>query len=247
MKIGASALAITDGDFEKNLGFYEDLGLEYVELLHYYPDINENKELLESFNLKYSVHCSNIDLNIASLNETIRKASVADVKNSMDLASKIDAEIMVVHPGTIPYNGQGLKTHIYEACKKSIIELGEYGQETGVMPYIENMHNNEVLIYKDLKVLNDLLESLEMYMTLDVGHANTVGYTPEEMYFPTVKHIHLSDNDGSFDSHLALGEGNIDFKTFINKFESEKYEGIYMLEITDSVEESYNYIKKVLK
>ena len=42
----------------------------------------------------------------------------------MDFASKIGADIVVVHPGTIPYNGRGLENLIYEASKKSITESG---------------------------------------------------------------------------------------------------------------------------
>ena len=71
MKIGASTLAILNKEFEGNLGFYEDLGIEYVELLHQHPNTGENRELLESFNLKYSIHTSLFDLNIASFNGNI--------------------------------------------------------------------------------------------------------------------------------------------------------------------------------
>ena len=247
MKIGASTLAILNKEFEGNLGFYEDLGIEYVELLHQHPNTGENRELLESFKLKYSIHTSLFDLNIASLNETMRKASVTDIKKSMDFAREIDADIVVVHPGTIPYNGRGLENLIYEASKKSIIELGEYGREIGVTPAIENMPDIEVFIHKDLNKLNNLLESADMYMTLDIGHANTLGYAPDEMYFPSIKHIHMSDNNGSDDSHLTLGEGTIDFKACVDKFESKKYDGIYMLEVNnnESVKNSYEYIKNL--
>ena len=46
-------------------------------------------------------------------------------------------------------------------------------------------------------------------MTLDVGHAHNTGFSTEEMVKSNhIKHIHLSDNDGSFDNHEALGKRN---------------------------------------
>lgn len=240
MKIGASTLA--NKNEKINLNFYEDLGLKYVELLHQFP--NENIDT-KSNNLKYSIHSPFLDINIASLNETIRKASVNDIKNSMDFASKINAEIVVVHPGNIPFIAKGLEDKIYEKSIKSMKELKLYSNEIGVEIAIENMPNIEVFIYQNINDLNNILEELELAMTLDIGHANTLNYTPNEMYFPSIKHIHMSDNFGNDDDHLAFGEGSIDLKACVNIFEEKKYDGIYMIEVNDeiSVKKSYKYFK----
>ena len=56
MKIGASTLAGMEYDLEKTLDFIEGLGLEYAELVHQYPSENVSQDLLESYNLKYSIH-----------------------------------------------------------------------------------------------------------------------------------------------------------------------------------------------
>ena len=55
MKIGASTLAGIEYDLENVLEFIENLGLDYAELVHQYPAENIDEELLESFNLKYSL------------------------------------------------------------------------------------------------------------------------------------------------------------------------------------------------
>ena len=240
MKIGASTLA--NKNEKINLNFYEDLGLKYVELLHQFP--NENIDT-KSNNLKYSIHSPFLDINIASLNETIRKASVNDIINSMDFASKINAEIVVVHPGIIPFIAKGLENKIYEKSIKSMKELKLYSDETGVEIAIENMPNIEVFIYQNINDLNNILEELELAMTLDIGHANTLNYAPNEMYFPSIKHIHMSDNFADDDNHLAFGEGSIDLKACVNIFEEQKYKGIYMIEVNDefSVKKSYEYFK----
>lgn len=43
-----------------------------------------------------------------------------------------------------------------------------------------------------------------MFMTLDIGHANHIGYATNQMYFDCIKHIHMHDNFGDDDSHLAF-------------------------------------------
>ena len=114
------------------------------------------------------------------------------------------------------------------------------------MATIENMPNFESMIYQNIVDLNQLLVENEMHMTLDIGHANHVGYAPEDMIFDSIKHVHVHDNLGDDDSHLPLGEGSIDLKYIINTLESKNYDGIYILEVNDydSIKKSYEYMKK---
>ena len=50
---------------------------------------------------------------------------------------------------------------------------------------------------------------------LDVGHAHYQGSSPShcwvEVLGPRLRHLHLHDNDGSSDQHLATGAGTIDW------------------------------------
>ncbi len=50
---------------------------------------------------------------------------------------------------------------------------------------------------------------------LDVGHAHQNHCLAEFLQFPAA-HYHLHDNGGREDSHLALGEGTIDFKPVVD-------------------------------
>ena len=50
-------------------------------------------------------------------------------------------------------------------------------------------------------------------ITLDVGHANTNGLVDAFLkYIEEVNHLHIHDNHGQSDEHLALGDGAIDWK-----------------------------------
>ena len=246
MKIGASTLAgLTEG-LENTLDFIEELGLNYAEIVHQYPDDDIDTDLLESYSLKYTIHSPFMDVNIASLNETSRQNSVKQIKSSIDLANNIDAEAVVVHPGVISFLARYFESQVYETAEKSVEEIGEYARDLGVLATVENMPNFEAMIYQDMYRLDELLTSLDMFMTLDIGHAYHSGYSPDEMYFESIKHIHAHDNFGDDDSHLAFGEGSIDLKHIINTFEKKNYDGIYIIEVNnlDSIEKSYDYIKE---
>ena len=247
MKIGASTLAGIEYELEDTLEFIENLGLEYAELVNQYPFEQIDPDILESYNLKYSMHAPFMDINIASLQEKSRLSSIEHIKSSIDLANKIDAEAVVVHPGLIPFlANKYFKDRVYETTNNSIKQLGDYGKDLGVLTTIENMPTFEGMIYQNLKDLDEILTTYDMAMTLDIGHANHVGYAPDEMIFDSIKHIHAHDNFGDDDAHLALGEGSIDLKYIIDSLEKKNYDGIYIIEVNDydSIKKSYEYIKK---
>lgn len=247
MKIGASTLAGIEFELEKTLDFIESLGIEYAELVHQYPAEFIDSEILESYNLKYSIHAPFMDVNIASPQDQSRLNSIAQIKSSIDLANEIDAEAVVVHPGLISFlANKYFKKEVYEFANDSIKEIGDYSKDLGVLATIENMPNFESMIYQNIVDLNQMLVENEMYMTLDIGHANHVGYAPDEMIFDSIKHVHVHDNLGDDDTHLPLGEGSIDLKYIINTLESKNYDGIYILEVNDydSIKKSNEYMKK---
>lgn len=250
MKIGASALAGIEYPLEKTLEFIEELGLEYVELVHQFPCEYLDIDTLESYNLKYTIHAPFMDVNIASLQDKSRLNSINQIKESIDLANKLDCEAVVVHPGLTSFlPNKYFPKQVIESANNSIKELGEYSKDLDVLTTIENMPNFPSMIYQNMFELNELLVSLDMPMTLDIGHANHAGYSAEEMYFDSIKHIHAHDNFGDDDSHLALGEGSIELNTIINNLEKNNFDGIYIIEVNDydSIKKSYEYLKKNFK
>lgn len=247
MKIGASTLAGIEHELADTLEFIENLGLEYAEVVHQFPSENPDPELLESYNLKYSIHAPFMDVNIAALQDKSRINSINQIKDSIDFANRIDAEAVVVHPGLATFLAKKyFLDDVHRIANESITEIGEYSDNLGIMTTIENMPGFEGMIYQDIAKLNEFLVSLDMGMTLDIGHANHVKYAPDEMIFDSIKHIHAHDNFGDDDAHLALGEGSIDLKHIINTLESKSYDGIYIIEVNDydSIKKSFEFMKE---
>ena len=66
--------------------------------------------------------------------------------------------------------------------------------------------------------------------------------------YPLIKHVHLSDNNGTFDQHNALGTGNIDFDLLFKNIDEISYDGILMVEVKEpqDILQSLDFIEKLI-
>jgi sugar phosphate isomerase/epimerase len=249
LKIGVSTLALFPMSLEEIFDYLESIKVEYVEIIKEYPYHSIDPELVNSYKFKTSVHSPLSDINIASLNESIKKASVKEIKDSIDLASKINASAVVVHPGHMAFLAREFPDEIMNNSLKSLNECLKYAEEHGISLCVENMPDMEGLICKSLDELYELTQELGTLMTIDVGHAHNMGLSVDEMLkYDNIGHIHLSDNDGSFDNHDAIGSKNIDFELLFKGLNKKKFNGVCVIEVKkqDEILESLNYIKKVV-
>jgi sugar phosphate isomerase/epimerase len=114
---------------------------------------------------------------------------------------------------------------------------------------VENMPHIDGLLFQDLDALDRLVRDLDAHITLDVGHAHNNSIPPKEMLKSSrVKHVHLSDNDGSFDQHHALGSADIDFESVIGGLQKLNYQGILVVEVKGAadIKPSLNYLQGLL-
>ena len=254
MKLGSSIFPRKIIPIEESLDYFEsNRYIDYLEIFHDYPnrDIDDEKDLIDqmnSYELKYTVHAPFIEVNPASVNPALRKASINEIKRSVDLANTLDSNIVVIHPGRSIFNNdtEYMKS-VYSLAEDSLKTIGEYAKDCGVDTCIENLPRIRGFMYQDINQLNESLERIDLPMTLDIGHAYTAGFTVDDVYFDKIKHIHIHDNDGVHDSHLPLGDGIINFKRFFELFEKGNYEGIYNFELSSKeyIEKSIEYLKSL--
>jgi sugar phosphate isomerase/epimerase len=250
MKIGVSTLALSPLPLEDILSYLEELKVDYFEIIHEYPHHEVASELIESHTIRTTVHSPLSDINLASPNKSIRKASISQVKKSMDLAVELNTDIVVVHPGQVPFLSREYKEEILKNSFNSLDECQAYAEDLGVFMCVENMPNMDGFLFQDLNDLNQLAEDLGTLITLDVGHAHTMGFSTDEMIQSDyLGHTHLSDNDGSFDNHEALGKCNIDFENLLKNLKNKNYSGILTIEVKNEMEvlDSLDYLRKLLK
>ena len=227
--IGISSYAFHDLPLSEALEKIESMSRcaeIYSEGLH---DIFRHAQTPLSYDLKYSVHAPTTDLNIASIREPIRQASLELVKQAVDICTKIDAEMLVVHPGYFSYSYDLPAARA--ALKRSIGEFADISGDTGVQICIENMPNWECFLFRQPDI--DLNGT---GLVLDTGHANTTG-TLNEFIKHDIAHFHLHDNHGEKDEHMWIGGGNINFSSLHEVL--KKSRGIKVLEHRNG-----EYIKK---
>ena len=100
-------------------------------------------------------------------------------------------------------------------------------------------------------LLEQLSERLEKYanygVCLDYAHAFLSKESPEiwaERLGRFVKHIHINDNDGVGDLHLAWGDGRLDREKFYECY--EKYmRGATVLVETSSMEDKIRSLERL--
>ena len=168
--------------------------------LHYL----ESADLLEQYSFDYSLHAPAKGVNIASQLPPIRRASVEVIAASFAIAAEVDAPV-VIHPGYASWEGgrEGAGARM----RLSLEELGGYAEDMGVTFAVENMPRWP---YFFLTTPEDLPLIDGFGFCLDVGHAHMNECLGEFLTVPFT-HLHLHDNDGRLDQHLAVGEGTIDF------------------------------------
>ncbi len=168
--------------------------------LHYL----ETAEPLESYNFLYFLHAPSRGINIASLFEPIRRASVEMVAQSFEVAGEVGADV-VIHPGYYAWREE--QERAVEKFQQSLKDLTRVADDLSVTYYVENMGNWE---YFFLRSCEDLSLIQGIGLALDVGHAHLNGCLADFLSRP-VAHFHLHDNDGEQDSHAPVGTGTIDF------------------------------------
>lgn len=165
-----------------------------------------------SFDLRYTVHAPTTDINIASIREPIRHASVSLIGEVCGKAAEIGATCMVVHPGFSPWIEMFDRSH--KALRHSLRALAAVQDEHGVPIAIENMGSWQVCHFRDPALL-PVLEEEGLSFCLDVGHAHVNGMLMEFLSAMRPAHVHLHDNDGSADAHMALGRGTVDLREIL--------------------------------
>ncbi len=249
MKISVSTLGLYPARIENVLNFITEQNIEYLEIVKEYPYDNLTEEDFTQHDINLSVHAPMSDVNIASHVDKIRETSIEIMCDSFKMANKIGADRVVVHPGTIPIMALKYPEKILKYNTQSLLKCQKHAEEYGVMMCVENMPLFERMLYTNIEALFDLIDNeIHSGITLDVGHAHNNGFSVDEMFeSDNIHHIHLSDNDGSYDMHDSLGSHNIDFVKIFDILKKKKYDDICVIEVNTKQEvlRSIEYLKNI--
>jgi sugar phosphate isomerase/epimerase len=168
-----------------------------------------------SYSAQFSIHAPSRGTNLASLLEPIRRASVEVIAQCFLIAAEINAGV-IVHPGYFAWAEERAKAE--RQLVASIKDLSDLAHEYSLRYFIENMGNWD---YFFLKTPDEIHLIGDTPFALDVGHAHLNFCLGEFLQVPA-GHYHLHDNNGKEDSHIAVGEGTIDFKPVMKAIQKNK-------------------------
>lgn len=187
-------------------------------------------------------------LPMASPFESLRRASVEELKRCAEVFSIVGAKWMNIHPdGRAPLHD---KDYHVGRNVQSLKEVSEFARDKGVGLMIENLPGK----WNTVAELSRLLEAIpELGLHLDVGHSNLMveENTADQLisiYGPRLRHVHMHDNKGGHaDLHLPLGCGNIDYKHYIRTLKKSGYDGTITLEVFSDDNHFLSYSRDLLR
>ncbi len=225
-------------------------GFNHVELLMDHPYYSlENLSPIEVLELKWSydlevlLHAPATSTNFISISNCMRKASYEELRRVCDFAEKCDAKVVTFHigwnPGFINSGDFYFDLSLYDEHNEKVLrdEMYRFLRDVDCPLALENT----IVIEGGLeRALNFLLENTDLALTFDVGHHNIARNDFFIKNFNRVINVHLHDNNGKRDEHLALGKGNVN----LNEIPLKSYNGYLTIETREkkSIIETKNYI-----
>ena len=193
-----------------------DIGIEIIEFgIGYTLDKDDNgiSEYCENMgylikNKSLSIHGPFLDLNTASFDNMIKKATLTRYNQAYFVAIKLGADRIVFH--SCYYEDIYFKD-VY--INNSLDFWREFlsDKDESIKIHIENIYEKDLLVLKELV---DKVNSNIFSICLDIGHANCYSNESLEEIIKSLNnrigHLHLSNNDGKRDSHCGFNNGNVD-------------------------------------
>ena len=172
---------------------------------------------------------------LCSLNEYVRRDSVAYIKTAMDNAIAIGAPSVSLCSGMLPWNQELPRG--WENLRQSFREIHEYNKDKGLTMLIEPAHRfetNLILTIEDALRMITELDVDDFGVLLDAGHCHLNGEDFRTIIPACAEHlfhIHVDDNQGDMDAHLIPGDGTIDFNALSRNLKQVGYQGFVSVEL----------------
>lgn len=190
-----------------------------------------------------TIHLPFLWLDLTSMNELVRRASVESVRRAVELAQPFQVETYVLHLWgsttaqitrviTDEVLQRNLLTAVLHQADRSLAEICTF-----VEPQTLCVENLEALPF-DLAV--PVLERHGTGICLDVGHLAWQGggeLAFLERHGEWVREVHLHDavpprpdRQGRARDHLPLGQGEIDYRALLRKLDEIGFDGCVIIE-----------------
>ncbi len=224
---------------------FAQLGFDFLELAMDPPlahhqviaaELTDITRSLEKHGLGLVCHLPTF-LSTADLAANIRRASVDEMLQSLAVAANLGAEKVVLHPSMVFGMGAYVLDSVKNYAAEFISIMVSAAQKHNIIICLENMMPQNLLGVEPQYFKEIFNEFPSLQLTLDTGHANLAdpnGYRLKELvahFGDKLGHVHVSDNMGMRDEHLAVGRGTVNFPALIRALKNTGYNDTITLEV----------------
>jgi sugar phosphate isomerase/epimerase len=158
------------------------------------------------------------DLNPGSLDHVVRKHTESCFLRAVDLARSLESDSLVLPSGFNPLLPEESVDGWRELSLETWERVGEAAGRRKIEVLIKNIFDHTP------EIISGLLRALDGFpfgTCLDVGHINAYSNieigTWLKLLNEHIGEVHLHDNLGTSDDHIALGEGIVDYRSVFKK------------------------------
>jgi len=188
-------------------------------------DYRSVAERLHAAGLSITCHGPFMDLSPAGRDPLIRDVTRRRFEQVLEVLPIFQPLSLVCHAGYDRRRYGFMKGEWLEKSADTWSWLAERLADSGVRLMLENVYEDGP---GDLIALFERLSGLGVGFCLDTGHQAAFGQAPLTAWLetlgPFLGQMHLHDNCGGGDDHLALGRGSIDFDPLFEYLDSRSEE-----------------------
>ena len=177
------------------------------------------------------IHGPFLDLNPMTFDDDIRKVTMKRYSQALEGAKALGAKKIVYHSCFYPdaYYLIGWA----ERMADFYLELMEEGQNQNVEVLMENVFDRK---WEPFAEVTERVNRSDFGLCFDAGHANCYSHATAKEWADglrnRINHIHVHDNSGDDDLHLAMGQGTVPWEYILSLF-SHRNDVTYTIECGD--------------
>lgn len=195
---------------------------------------------------KDTMHGAFLDITVHSTDQRMKEISELRVRQSMDVAKEMGLRGVVFHTNRIyAFREENYLKNWEEANYRFFTTLCEEYPNQQI--FMENMFDEspDMLI----RLAERMKDCTNFGVCLDYGHGAISDIAESgwmRLMAPYVKHMHINDNDGSNDLHLALGDGRLKWKKFTKEIADYQMDTTVLIEVKgiEKQRKSLEYMKE---
>jgi sugar phosphate isomerase/epimerase len=244
--------------FVKFRDFFELIKKRRYDLEIYFPapvldqleryDLEKLRESLD-WGPSLTLHAPFVDINPGAMDPMVRSVTQMRFRQLLDAAAILKPRAAVFHAAYDRWRYSGRKDIWLENSVDTWRRVVDSASRIGMGVAVENVFDEDP---EALAMLIEKIGSRDFGFCFDTGHMNLFSTVPMEQWFgalgKNILEVHLHDNDGTADSHWALGRGCVDFQEFFRLLRKHQPHPIYTIEAhdKDDVELSIAKVKTLL-